>query len=181
MPLRWTQSVGAGDLLPESTSTMVKLQCMSSWNGFPVIPDTYARVLSNSEMHRRRTVFQSKNKQKKIWTFAVLDLILLINTRSFRSEKRTKTMSVVFPIATLPSVLSCIAEVPHRHPPYIFEVNFFLFYMVSQVIPNSSFLHLLLHLLTHNTTSFCFTVFHWVHCANRYANLPSHVHVWCKL
>lgn len=50
-------------------------------------------------------------------------------------------MSVVFPIATLMSVLACIAEVPHRHPPFSFEVNFFLFYMVSQVIPNSRFLH----------------------------------------
>lgn len=34
-------------------------------------------------------------------TVAVLDLILLINTGSFKSEKCTKSMSVVFPIAPL--------------------------------------------------------------------------------
>lgn len=74
-------------------------------------------------------------------------------------------MSVVFPIATLLSFLSCIAEVPHRHPQHSFQVNFFLLYMVSQVIPNSSFLHvrnhLMLHLLTHthHFVSPCFTEF----------------------
>lgn len=71
-------------LLPERFSIVVKLQCMSSWNGFPVIADTYARVLSNSEMHSSETVFLSKNEH--FWTFAVLDLILLINTCSFKSE-----------------------------------------------------------------------------------------------
>lgn len=129
----------------------------------PVIPDTYARVLSNSEMHRRKTVFQSKNTQVVIFsTFAVLDLILLISTRSFRFKKCTKTMSVVFPIVTLLSVLACVAEVPHRHPPFSFEVNFFLFYMVSQVIPNSSFPHVRNHFILHletNKTSFCFVEF----------------------
>lgn len=29
--------------LPESFSTTAKLQSVSSWNAFPVIPDTYAR------------------------------------------------------------------------------------------------------------------------------------------
>lgn len=77
MPLRWTQSVWAGGLLPESTSTVVKLQCMSSWSGFPVVPDTYARVPSNSETHRRKKVFQSKNPQKKI---------LILNICSFRFD-----------------------------------------------------------------------------------------------
>lgn len=115
-------------------------------------------------MHRRKTVFKIKNEEK-IWTFAVLDLILLNNTRSFRSEKCTKTLSVVFPIATLLSVSSCIAEVPHRHPWKGFQVNFFLFDMVSQVITKSSFLHaryhLMLHLQTHThcSVSLCFTEF----------------------
>lgn len=119
MPLRWTQSVWAGGLLPESTSTMVKLQCMSSWSGFPVVPDIYARVPSNSETHRRKTVFQSKNpqkKQNKFWTFAVSDLIWLINTRSFRSERCTKAMSVVFTIATLLSVSSSCSWSPSQTP-----------------------------------------------------------------
>lgn len=100
---------------------------MPSWNGFPVIPDTYAKVLSNSEMHRK--CFKDKiNKVILFWTFAVLDLILWINTRSFRFEKHAKTMSVVFPIASLQSVLACIAEVRYRHPPFSFMVNFFRFW-----------------------------------------------------
>lgn len=38
-------------------------------------------------------------------------------------------MSVVFPMATVPSV--SLGQVPHRHPPFSFEVNFFLLYDFS--------------------------------------------------
>lgn len=67
-------------------------------------------------------------------------------------------MSVVFPIATL---LSCLVEFKSLTDN---SLNFFLFSLVSQVIPNNSFLQKPLHF----HTSLCFTVFHWVHCTNHH-------------
>lgn len=55
--------------LPVSACCLRAFPPQWSWNAchfekkkkktFPVIPDTYARILSNSVMHRRKTVFQS--------------------------------------------------------------------------------------------------------------------------
>lgn len=91
-------------------------------------------------------------------TVAVLDLILLINTGSFKSEKCTKSMSVVFPMATLLSVLSCIAQVPHRQLTEFLPVLYGFSGHSKQVFFRN---HLLLHLLTHthHSVSLCFTEF----------------------
>lgn len=144
---------------------------ISSWNGFPVIPDTYARVLNNSEMqgrNKKKKVFQSFPKKLKCFVFLNI-LYLIILSLIVLDLKKVSTVSVVFPAATFLSVLawSCSPS----HPPTVCFVVIYFFYMVSQVIPNSSFpyvgTHLNLNLLTHTS------LFHWVNCTNCHTDFPS--------
>lgn len=146
--VRWADG-GSVRAAPPRWSCSVK----SSWKGFPVIPDTYAKVLRNSETHRRETVFQRWNKQSQqiiSWTFAVLDLIFWINTCSFRFEK---TMSVVFPVAPLPSVYN-------GDPPFRVFLYGFSGHSIEQVSSRKKLLHFAF------TNTLDIIQFHWVHCTN---------------
>lgn len=75
------------DFLPQSTSITVTLKWMSSVNGFPVIPDTYARVLRNSKRCTGGRAgggeqFKVTTNTKKLNVFS----FRLIDTHSFRGK-----------------------------------------------------------------------------------------------
>lgn len=72
--------------LPVCAST-TELQGASRSNSLQVIPDTYARVLSISELHREENSVSKMYIYTQMWTVAGVGLVLRSNTGSFKCEK----------------------------------------------------------------------------------------------